>query len=88
MSPDSIREPGDDEILELVRACIRRGKVQILRLGSANRKAASGTLELRRLVTRIEKQTGGKLPCRKAPPTPGRLRRPIATLGLRWAETV
>ncbi len=59
-----LRELQDHEVRDLVRGCIRNGDVLVLRQGPSQVSVPDRTLELRRLVAQIERQTRGKLPYR------------------------
>ncbi len=59
-----MRELQDHEVREFVRGCIRNGDVLVLRQGRSQASTPNETLELRRLVAQIERQTRGKLPYR------------------------
>jgi hypothetical protein len=52
-----LRDLDDHEVLDLVRTCIRCREMAVLRQGSANGKEISETLEMRRLVAQVERQT-------------------------------
>ena len=64
LAPFGMRELQDDEVLDLVRRCIRNGEVLMSRQSSSKRSTSNQVLESRRLVTEIERQTRGKLPYR------------------------
>jgi hypothetical protein len=51
----------DHEVLDVIRAAVREGRVIAVQKGAGKSESPSATVELRRLVAQIEKQSRGKL---------------------------